>query len=75
MNVPPEKCAPPEAGKHKGGNATINLRENFTIADRRHASARAKLTPAQRGAFWQSVGDAIASARTEARQSEGALRG
>ena len=75
MKVPPEKSAPPEAGKQKGGDAATNLHIKLSIEALRRASPLTKLTTAQHGWVWQSDGDAIKAAMVEARPGEGVSRG
>lgn len=47
----------------EGGGRTVNQRWKNTTRGDRDARARKRLTPEQRGKFWQSVGEAIEAAR------------
>jgi hypothetical protein len=55
-----QKAAAPV--RASAANRNSNAKYITTVAPRR-ASTRAKLTPTQRGRFWQSAGDAIEVAR------------
>ena len=52
---------------------TINM--YIITASTRGAASRAKLTPTQRGRFWQSVDEAIEAERAKARSSKGVSHG